>query len=89
MADPNEPVVKITLTRTYEKLDGLEKQVSSDFGEIKLALQEVQLTLRTFADHEKRIRSLEEWKWRQAGVITIFASLPASILAWLLSRFFG
>lgn len=84
-----EPVVKITLTKTYEKLDGLEKQVSSDFNEIKLALQEVQFTLKTFADHEKRIRSLEEWKWRQAGLVALFATLPSALIAYFISKTLG
>jgi hypothetical protein len=89
MADPTEPIVKITLTKTYEKLEGLEKQVSSDFSEIKLSLQEVQLTLRSFSDHEKRIRLLEEWKWKQAGIVALLITFPASVFAWILNRYFG
>jgi len=84
-----EPTVKITLTTTYEKLDKLEKQVSSDFNEIKLALQEVQLTLRAFADHEKRIRGLEEWKWKQAGVAALLTTFPSAIIAYLVSKLLG
>jgi hypothetical protein len=89
MADSPEPVVKITLTKTYEKLDTLEKQVASDFNEIKLSLQEVQLTLRTFANHEKRIRDLEEYKWKQVGIVTFLATMPAGIFGFLISKLFG
>jgi hypothetical protein len=85
----DEPVVKITLTKTYEKLDGLEKQVSSDFSEIKLSLQEVQLTLKAFADHERRIRTLEEWRWKQAGVAALLGSIPSALIVLLLTRMFG
>ena len=85
----NEPSVKITLTTTYEKLDRLEKQVLNDFSEIKLSLQEVQLTLRAFADHEKRIRALEEWKWKQAGIAALIGSMPAAIIAFVITKIFG
>lgn len=85
----SEPTVKITLTTTYEKLDRLEKQVQNDFTEIKLGLQEVQLMVRTFAEHEGRIRTLEEWRWKQAGVAAILGSIPAAFFAYLISKLLG
>ncbi len=85
----DEPVVKITLTKTYEKLDGLEKQVSSDFSEIKLSLQEVQLTLKAFADHERRIRILEEWRWKQAGVPALLGAVPSALIVLFVTRLFS
>lgn len=85
----DEPVVKITLTKTYEKLDGLEKQVAADFNEIKLSLQEVQLTLKALADHERRIRVLEEWRWKQAGVAALLGAVPSTLLVLLITKMFG
>lgn len=84
-----EPSVKITLTATYEKLDRLEKQVASDFSEIKLALQEVSLGLRPYKDLEARVRRLEEWRWKQAGIAAIIGVLPASILTLIVTKLLG
>lgn len=85
----NEPTVKITLSATYSKLDRLERTVQADFNEVKLALQEVQLTLKAFADHERRIRTLEEWRWKQAGIAALVGALPSSILVLILTKFLG
>lgn len=58
-ADDPTPYVKVSLDLIYTEL----MTVKSDVGEMKAAS-----TVATVADHEGRIRALEKWVWRAAGV---------------------
>lgn len=40
-------------------------------------------------DHEKRLRELEQWKWRLAGVVAVCGIVVPALVALAVKRFGG
>lgn len=90
----SEDSVRITPAKTYEKLEKLERAMADDLTELKLAIQELQLTLKplsdsvsgTLRDHETRIRELEKLVYRSAWVIGFLTTVITGTLIYLINR---
>lgn len=92
-----EESVRITPAKTYEKLEKLEQAMAEDLTELKLAIQELQLTIKplsdsvtnTLKDHEARIREVEKLMYRSAWVVGLVATLISGALVYLISHILG
>lgn len=70
MANPTDPFVVITNQSIYDKLTAVEKAVT-----------DLAPHAQTIADHEKRLRSVERWKYALASsTLVAAASLVIAII---------
>jgi len=89
----SEESVRITPAKTYEKLEKLEQAMAEDLTALKLAIQELQLTIKplsdsvgnTLKDHETRIRELEKLVYRYAWIAGLLVTVISGTLVYLLS----
>lgn len=92
-----EESVRITPAKTYEKLEKLEQAMAEDLTELKLAIQELQLTIKplsdsvtnTLKDHEARIRELEKLMYRSAWIVGLLGTVVSGALVYIISRLLG
>lgn len=90
----SEESVRITPAKTYEKLEKLEQSMGEDLTALKLAIQELQLTLKPLSDsvsnnlkdHETRIRELEKLMYRSAWIVGLLGTVVSGALVYILNR---
>ncbi len=81
MSDPDEPVVRVTLTQIYDALLSLQKALGDLVGQHTDNTKDI-------ADHEQRIRDLERSRWplKEITVLVGVLALVASVAAILITR---
>lgn len=81
MSDPIPGVV--TIGDIYRELIGMRQDVGKALTRLEVIDNRNADADRLHADHEARLRALEVWRWKFAGVITVLMVIVAFLSAYL------
>lgn len=77
------PNAQITIGDLYHELVGVRTDVSKALVSLEVINATNTVADQIHRDHETRLRALEAWRWKLAGVLVVVAILIGFVSAWL------
>lgn len=83
MADAGLPAGTVTIADLYRELVGMRNDVARALTRIEVIDSRNGDADKLHSDHEQRIRALEQFRWKLAGIAIVMAIIAGFVTAWL------
>lgn len=77
------PPGAVTIADLYRELAGLRGDLQQALTSLKVIEVRDDVTARQLGDHEMRLRLVEAWRWKVAGVALTVSAAVSSLGTWI------
>lgn len=77
---------QVTIADLYRELVGMRQDVGKALVRIEVIDSRNTDADKLHADHEARLRALEAFRWKLAGIMLVIAALAGILAGWITQR---